>query len=265
MMAALRREKCSHTMLVPVMIHALLGVKATQGQKLEHLKSVMFGGALLNPAVLKTCIDGLGAKMVENAYGLTEGVVVTTGAQSTPMSMVKGDDVSIGWVIPGTALKACAPGEKLPVPRGTAGEFHWHSPNLEEGYIGKQSDDFYYDDQGRLWFITGDQGVIDPDGRIFIVGRYKDMIIRAGENISPAAIEFVLASSPKLATLQTQVVAAPDSIAGEVPVAIVQGTVDSGIVKDIQDAIISKMGIIYVPDEVLTLVLLRFFLPMLTV
>jgi acyl-CoA synthetase (AMP-forming)/AMP-acid ligase II len=43
-----------------------------------------------------------------------------------------------------------------------------------------------------VWFITGDHGIMLPNGRFAITGRYKDMIIRGGENITPAAIESVL-------------------------------------------------------------------------
>jgi acyl-CoA synthetase (AMP-forming)/AMP-acid ligase II len=255
MMDTLWREKCTHTTLVPTMLHALIGVKATQGQKLEHLKHVMFGGSLLTPAVLKSCIEELGAGGFENAYGMTEGVIISTGKQSNPMNMVKGEDVSVGFVMNGTALKTCLPDETTPVPRGTPGEMHFHSKYLGyDGYIGMESNDFYDDAEGKRWFKTGDQAVIDHDGRIFIVGRYKDMIIRGGENISPSAVESAIGLLPQLQGVLVQVVAAPDDIAGEVPVAVVQGDVTPELAQEVQDTVIKSMGTIYVPDEVISLV-----------
>jgi acyl-CoA synthetase (AMP-forming)/AMP-acid ligase II len=255
MMDTLWREKCTHATLVPTMLHALIGVKATQGQKLKHLKHVMFGGSLLTPAVLKSCVEELGADCVENTYGMTEGALISTCKQSNPMNIVKGEDVSVGSVLSGTGLKTCLPDETTPVPRGTPGEIHFHSEYLGYGgYIGMESDDFYDDAEGKRWFKTGDQGVIDHDGRIFIVGRYKDMIIRGGENISPSAVESAIGLIPQLKGVLVQVVAAPDDIAGEVPVAVMQGDVNPELAQDVQDAVIKSMGTIYVPDEVISLV-----------
>jgi acyl-CoA synthetase (AMP-forming)/AMP-acid ligase II len=51
---------------------------------------------------------------------------------------------------------------------------------------------FYTDDHGR-WLATGDQVTMDEDGVVRVLGRYKDIIIRGGENISPAQLEAHLA------------------------------------------------------------------------
>lgn len=254
-MDTLWREQCTHATLVPTMLHALLGVKAVQGQELTHLKHVIFGGSLLTPAVLKSCVEELGAHAVENAYGMTEGAIISTGRQTNPMNMVKGEDVSVGSVLTGTGIKACLPDETTPVPRGTPGEIHFHSERLGYGgYIGMESDDFYDDAEGKRWFKTGDQGVIDHDGRIFIVGRYKDMIIRGGENISPTAVESAISLMPQLKGVLVQVIAAPDDIAGEVPVAVIEGDVTPELAQKVQDAVVKAMGTIYVPDEVMSVV-----------
>jgi aryl carrier-like protein len=82
------------------------------------------------------------------------------------------------------------------------------------------------------------------------------MIIRGGENISPAAMELTLNKEPRLAALDIQIVAAPDEIAGEVPVAVILGTIDASIEKDIRDTIRKHMGTIYLPDEVVSLEML---------
>jgi hypothetical protein len=65
------------------------------------------------------------------------------------------------------------------------------------------------------WLISGDLGHVDADGRIFITGRAKDLIIRGGHNIDPAMIEEIAAEHPAL-----QIAAAvgePDAYAGELP------------------------------------------------
>ena len=50
---------------------------------------------------------------------------------------------------------------------------------------------FYVKDGGR-WIATGDQALVDIAGAVHVLGRYKDLIIRVGSNISAASIERVL-------------------------------------------------------------------------
>jgi acyl-CoA synthetase (AMP-forming)/AMP-acid ligase II len=67
------------------------------------------------------------------------------------------------------------------------------------------------------WLHTGDVGRFDADGYLVLVDRIKDMIIRGGENLYPKEIENALHAHP--AVLEAAVVAAPDPVLGEVPVA----------------------------------------------
>jgi hypothetical protein len=116
-------------------------------------------------------------------------------------------------------------------------------------YIGKDvGSDSFYIDGGRTWFRTGDRAIMHEDGKCSIVGRYKDMIIRGGENVAPAAIETILNRTPGV---EAQVVAAADSIAGEVPVAIVRRLPGTSL--SLHEEVRSSMGLLYVPDEIMTL------------
>jgi acyl-CoA synthetase (AMP-forming)/AMP-acid ligase II len=69
------------------------------------------------------------------------------------------------------------------------------------------------------WFHTGDIGLRDEDGYLFIVDRLKDMIVSGGENIASSEIERVLYEHE--AVLEAAVVGRPDDRWGEVPVAFV--------------------------------------------
>ena len=69
------------------------------------------------------------------------------------------------------------------------------------------------------WFHTGDIGVQDDDGYLYIVDRLKDMIVSGGENIASSEVERVLYEHP--AVLETAVIGRPDERWGEVPVAVV--------------------------------------------
>ena len=69
------------------------------------------------------------------------------------------------------------------------------------------------------FFHTGDQGVVDADGRLSFIGRLKDMLKVGGENVAAAEIEGFLAEHPAIA--EVQVVAAPDERYQEVACAYV--------------------------------------------
>ena len=69
------------------------------------------------------------------------------------------------------------------------------------------------------WLRTGDQGWMDAEGYIYLAGRSDDMIIRAGENISPKEIEDVLLSHPKVE--DAAVIGVPDPEWGQEPRALV--------------------------------------------
>lgn len=71
--------------------------------------------------------------------------------------------------------------------------------------------------------------------------------------MSPGAIESCISRDPKLAALQPQVVGAPDSIAGELPIVVVNAKVDQSTRDAIREAVLNNMGIIYVPDDIISL------------
>ncbi len=88
-------------------------------------------------------------------------------------------------------------------------------PNISPGYKDAKRSATLFTEDG--WLITGDIGYVDGTGRIFITGRAKDLIIRGGHNIDPAAIEECLMRHPAVA--EAGAVGMPDGYAGEVPVA----------------------------------------------
>jgi acyl-CoA synthetase (AMP-forming)/AMP-acid ligase II len=107
--------------------------------------------------------------------------------------------------------------EGASVPAGERGEIVMRGPKVFKGY--------WRDPEATAtafaggWFHTGDIGVRDDDGYLYIVDRFKDMIVSGGENIASSEIERVLYEHD--AVLEAAVVARPDDRRGEVPVAYV--------------------------------------------
>lgn len=267
---ALIRERCTHAALVPTLVRLLADAVGLRLKKKARdtslLKTVFLSGAPPTRADIQECIDILGIQAISSQYGMTEGPESGTPAYSdcTKLFNDKGM-LSVG--IPrsrGAIIKICAPDaegpDRPPLPLATPGEIHYAGPERlprSSIYIGRpDTDDFCYtDSQGKRWVVTGDRGVVDTDKRLYIIGRCKDMIIRGGENIAPAAIESTLAENPKLAHLSIQVVGAPDAIAGEVPVAVVATSAEKlkHMAEEIHRTVVEKMGPMCVPSQIIPL------------
>jgi acyl-CoA synthetase (AMP-forming)/AMP-acid ligase II len=248
----MKQERCTHAAIVPTMVHSLVGELASSGTKVESLKGVTLAGAAIGLELLETCKECLGVTTVENFYGMTEGVFATTGPVEELGQVVNGRDVAVGKPVQGAKLRICAPDDSSIVPRGVPGELHYSGHSVIRGYVGDRTDDFY-EANGEPWFITGDRALVDHEGRLFILGRRKDMIVRGGKNISLPKIERVLSQVPEMCALEPQIVAAADPIAGEVPLAVIKRRTDYSLAKQLQDTILSSLGVAHVPVQVVAL------------
>ncbi|KAL8961911.1 MAG: hypothetical protein Q9193_001606 [Seirophora villosa] len=252
MVKALREENCTHTALVPTTLHALLETMKDQKHPLESsLVDVCLSGGSVSPQNLRQAVVELGSKGVSTGFGMTEGSPLWSAPAQNPEDLVNGDLTIAGPPAPGARIRICDPESRIPIPRGERGEIHQSGPGLVTAYMGARlgEEQFYVDDKGSTWFVTGDQGVMLPDTRVSITGRFKDMINRGGENIAPASIETTL---NRFCGVQAQVVGAPDSIAGEVPVVVLRSLGNTSV-KTLQQAVLQHMGAAYVPDDVITL------------
>ncbi|HEY0717435.1 MAG TPA: AMP-binding protein [Streptosporangiaceae bacterium] len=98
-----------------------------------------------------------------------------------------------------------------PVPAGQTGEITLAGPGMMDGYDGDPEATAAVLRDG--WFRTGDLGRMDAGGRVYHVGRLKDMIRRGGENVAAREVEEVLLTHPGIRL--AAVAAVPDEIRGE--------------------------------------------------
>ncbi|AZM48022.1 long-chain fatty acid--CoA ligase [Streptomyces sp. WAC 06738] len=118
--------------------------------------------------------------MVFEGYGLTE-----TTAAATVTPPLKPRFGTVGWPLPGTAIRIAHDGEVL-VRGGHLFSGYW---DAEAGVTRLDTDDG--------WFATGDLGELDADGYLTITGRKKDLIVTAsGKNLAPAPLEDRLRAHP---------------------------------------------------------------------
>ncbi|MFD4839114.1 class I adenylate-forming enzyme family protein [Achromobacter sp. NPDC058515] len=205
---------------------------------LARLRFARCGSAPITEALHRRIEAFLGCPLVVS-YGLSEATCTST--MNPPAARRVG---SVGTVLAGQDVALRLPDGAEAAPGGE-GEICIAGASLMLGYLGVESADAGAPPLLR----TGDLGRFDADGYLTITGRIKDVIIRGGENISPALIEGVVTGLPGVAACC--VVGAPDEDLGEVPVIFVQR--NGGPAPDaprIQAEVLARLGRIYVPREV---------------
>jgi len=207
------REKVTYTCLVPAMIIRLLEHPDLDKYDLSSLRTIAYTGAPIPFEALRRGVEHFG-KIFFQLLGQTETLNLT---------VLKKEDHNIE----GTAKeikrlesvgKPPAEGEVRivgeqghDVPVGEVGEIIARSDRMMKGYwkLPKETAEIM---KGG-WLHTGDMGIMDEDGYIYIVDRKKDMIISGGENIYSREVEEVLYTHP--AVQEAAVVGVPDEKWGE--------------------------------------------------
>jgi O-succinylbenzoic acid--CoA ligase len=195
----------SHVSLVPTTLGRVLD--AADGPPPAGLRAVLLGGGPIPPDLVTRAI-GAGWPIVPT-YGLTEAGSGVTALPTVEAMTYQG---SAGRALPGVGLRIAEPDQ------AGIGEILVHSPARFSGYLGDPvATAAAFTDVD--WLRTGDLGRLDPDGRLTVLDRRTDRIVRGGENISPMDVEAVLLEHPAIA--DAAVVARQDPAFGQVPVAVI--------------------------------------------
>lgn len=192
---ALVEEKCTRMSAIPALLKGLLNYEGFPGKESLSLKYVAMGSTMIHEADIQLARSSLGSKDAIQAFGMSEGAPITSWIRGDPL-LVDGYRPGVGKVLPGCRIRICAPETHISLNRNEVGELHIGGTSVIKGYLqGADADKFYEDDAGH-WCMTGDQAMIDNDGVLHLSGRYKDIIIRAGENIAPVKLESALEALP---------------------------------------------------------------------
>lgn len=177
----IERHKVNRWNAVPTMVTRLLDHPDVGHRDLTSLKSISIGGAPVHQELMQRVRIQLPSvsPRIPTGYGLTEN-----GGQATASAGSEDPDKlgSTGRPLP------CVEVSFLEHPGLPDGEVLLRSPTQMSGYFGMTESPI--DAEG--WLHTGDLGRLDEKGNLWITGRCKDMIIRGGENIAPAAVERAL-------------------------------------------------------------------------
>lgn len=191
---------------VPTFYTRLLAEPGLTREAAANVRLFISGSAPLLAATFDEFEARTGQRILER-YGMSEAGMIT----SNPLN---GDRVagSVGFALPGVSLRL-----------SDAGGIEIRGPNVFRGYWNmpeKTAEEFTPDG----WFETGDVGRADPDGRVWITGRAKDLIISGGFNVYPKEIELVLDAMPGV--VESAVIGVPHPDYGEAVVAVVVGEGD---------------------------------------
>lgn len=191
---------------------ALMNHPSAQRDALSSLKAIYSGGAPIAPAVVAAFEAKFGL-YVRNAYGLTE---TTSPATICPVHLRAPVDPAFGALSVGvpsyrTEIRIVDAETGAQVPDGEAGEITIRGPQVVAGYWNRP--EATTDAIRDGWLHTGDIGVMDADGWLYLVDRKKDMINAAGYKVWPREVEDVLYTHP--AVREAAVVGVPDAYRGE--------------------------------------------------
>ncbi|WP_282693126.1 class I adenylate-forming enzyme family protein [Streptomyces sp. CC208A] len=207
----IREHRVTHYAGVPTTALQLLALARETGDPLESLVLLSTGGAAALPGVVTGLTEGYGERIQpRNGYGLTEtcgGVLANVGAE------YRAHPGSVGRPSPATEVRIEAPG-----PDGV-GELWLRGQSLFRGYWRDEAATRAAFAPGG-WFRTGDLARVDAEGRVTIVDRLTDMVIRGGENVYCVEVEGVLQAHPDV--LDAAVVGVEHPLLGEEVGAVVR-------------------------------------------
>jgi fatty-acyl-CoA synthase len=217
-LALIERERCSVYYGMANMARALLEHPDHPGRRLGAMRTGLTIGP---PEDITLTIQALGAAELCTVYGSTEtygNCAVTDAHDPLPLRLA-----TQGLPLPGMTIRAVDPATRAPLPPGQIGELAVRG-YITPGYFRAPELDAQAFDAAR-WFLTGDLGSIEPDGRVRFRGRLKEMIKTGGVNVAPLEVEHVLLQHPDI--VQAHVVGVPDRLKGEIVAAAVEMRADA--------------------------------------
>lgn len=230
-MASVEQEKCTALYGVPTMFIAILDHPMFSKFDFSTLRTGIMAGSNCPVHVMEQVVARMNMKDITICYGLTEASPVMTYTRIDDDFRLRVE--TVGRALPHIDVKVIDPETGRTLPAGSQGEVCCHGYNVMKGYYNNpDATGETISDDG--WLHSGDLGIMDEEGNLSITGRYKDMIIRGGENIYPREIEEFLYRMEEIRDVQ--VAAVPSEKYGEEVGAFIirreGATIDESDVKD---------------------------------
>ncbi|KAH9939850.1 acyl-CoA synthetase [Amylocystis lapponica] len=214
---ALAAERCTALHGVPTHFLGVLAEVQRRRDAGTHvdtraLRTGIAAGSPIPIDLMKQLIAKLNLTDLTITYGMSDPVSFQTTPDDPLIKRVE----TVGRILPHTRAKIVDREGRI-VPVGTPGEILVAGYLLQKGYWGdadRTDAIMQRDEDGTMWIATGDEGIMDEEGYLQIVGRIKDIIIRGGENLFPVQIENVLTAHPEVC--EAAAISVADERLGEV-------------------------------------------------
>jgi long-chain acyl-CoA synthetase len=212
-LSAIQKHKVTFTILVPAMIAAIMNVPDQENLDISSLRTIIYAGAPMPEELMKDALVRFG-NIFSQIYGTTETSAITC--------LTKEDHKEAGYLssagrqLFGTQVMVVDEHGRETV-KGDIGEVIVRGNNVTRGYWNSPEETAKVLKDG--WLYTGDMGMQNEKGYIFLKDRKKDMIVTGGENVYPVEVENVLHEIS--AVKEAAVIGVPHPKWGEMVLALV--------------------------------------------
>ncbi|KAI2623938.1 4-coumarate-CoA ligase [Hypomontagnella submonticulosa] len=241
---AISDEGCTAVHGVPAMFDTLFQLEPPPGFRCDNLRTGIIAGAPVPRYLMELLVERFGMTEFTSSYGLTEASPTCFNAFTD--DAIEKRLTTVGTLMPHARAKIVDHEGNI-VPMGARGELCIAGYQIQAGYwnnSAKTAEVMSRDAEGVLWLRTGDEAVFDDQGYCTITGRFKDIIIRGGENIYPLEIEERLLAHPAIS--RAVVTGLKDAHYGEVVGAFLgmpeDGKVEKPSDQQVRDWVQQKLG-----------------------
>ncbi|KXF51340.1 fatty-acid--CoA ligase [Rhodococcus sp. SC4] len=212
-LATIEHCRVTDLALVPTLIQRLVDHPEIDRYDLSSVRTVLYGGSPIAPALLARTIRALPAVHLGQVYGMTELSTVATllAPEDHSLDGPNTDRLrSAGRAAPHAQIRIVG-SDGREVPTGYTGEILVRGSHSSPGYWNKPDETSATFRHG--WVHTGDAGHLDERGYLFVDDRIKDMIVTGGENVYSTEVETAICEHPAVAAVA--VIGLPDERWGE--------------------------------------------------
>jgi acyl-CoA synthetase (AMP-forming)/AMP-acid ligase II len=179
--------------IVPTLVRAVMEEMQRREISLPALRGINYGAAAMDAPFLRRAVEYLGCKFLQY-YGMTEATGTISLLEPRDHDVTRPHLLrSVGRPLPGYVIEIRGPAGEL-LETGQPGEIWVTGPGVMLEYWNRPQANAEALVEG--WYRSGDGGLLDEEGYLFLTDRIKDMIVSGGENVYPAEVEAVLRDHP---------------------------------------------------------------------
>lgn len=250
---AIERFRTTALIFIPALFNDYANELKSSGRDLDVscVENVIFGGDMVTRDHMLNAVKEFPQAEVINIHGLTEGgglfewAFTETAVQDIPYFL---EICPAGKAAKDVRIRIRDAESGKVVGRGETGELVLSSVTIIKNYLDDEHKHSFLYEDGIRWFRTGDMAMMDEDGLVYVLGRVKDRVKRAGVPIEPAALEGCVSA---LTGSTTSLIGWPHAEMGEAPLIIVEN-LNGKMVEEVKEEVLKKFGREYALEYVVT-------------